>query len=196
MSFRFEKRSAGQQSAGGANLCWIVRWLGEENESIDAHAGKRRPILRVSPQPGRGEPSEDAEAEARGIPPRCSALVASDAPQLGELRVASLCVEAVAVLAGNRGHAWAEAADHDGRGGIAGGVAGGSIETIVSAGDARGTPRPKPAENLRRLRDPLGAHGICLDAEPQPLLLPCVRRAAAASRAQAHDETPARDLLE
>src|SRR5215831_11346771 len=106
MSFRFENRSAGQHSAGGANLCRIVRRLGEENESIDAHAGKRRPILRVGPQPGRGETSEDAEAEARGIPPPCLVLVACDAPQLGELRVASLRVEAVAVLAGNRGHAW------------------------------------------------------------------------------------------
>src|SRR5215468_4891719 len=98
MSFRFENRSAGQHSAG-------------------------RPILRVGPQPGRGETSEDAEAEARGIPPQCLVLVACDAPQLGELRVASLRVEAVAVLAGNRGHAWAEAADHDGRGGIAAEVA-------------------------------------------------------------------------
>src|SRR5215831_1401340 len=68
-------------------------------------------------------PAKTLRLKREGIPPRCSALVASDAPQLGELRVASLCVEAVAVLAGNRGHAWAEAADHDGRGGIAGEVA-------------------------------------------------------------------------
>ena len=53
---------------------------------FDAHAGKRRPILRVDSQPGRGETSEDAEAEARGIPPRCLMLVACHAPQLGKLR--------------------------------------------------------------------------------------------------------------
>src|SRR5262250_1460302 len=196
MSFRCEKRSARQGATGRADLCQIVRRLRQEDQSVDAHAREGGAVLRLGTEPGGRKPGKDTEAESGRIAPCCLVLVARDACQLGELRMTRLGVEAVAMLAGDSGHARTEAADDDGWRRLGAQIAGGSVESIVAAREARRVSRPESAEDLRRLCDALGAYGIGLHREPEALLLSRVGSAAASSRAKAEDEAASRDLLE
>src|SRR5499427_5741220 len=131
MSFPCEKRSAGQHAAGRADLCQIVRRLRQEDQSVDAHARKGGAVLRVGTEPGGRKPGKDTDAEAGRIAPCCLVLAARDACQLGELRMTGLGVEAVAMLAGDSGHARAEAADDYGWRRLGAQIAGRSVESIV-----------------------------------------------------------------
>src|SRR5262252_1221978 len=196
MSFPCEKRSAGQHAAGRADLCQIVRRLRQEDQSVDAHAREGGPVLRVGTEPRGCKPGKNTEAESGRVAPCRLVLATRDACQLGELRMTRLGIEAVAMLAGDSGHARAEAADDYGWRRVGPQIAGGSVESIVAAREARRISRPKSAEDLRRLCDALGAYGIGLHREPEALLLLRVGSAATSSRAKAEDEAASGDLLE
>src|SRR6266511_809335 len=147
-------------------------------------------------EPGRGEAGEHAQLEPRRVTARRRVLVARDPRQLGKARVTGLSIEAVTVPPRDGRHAETEATDDDGRRGIAAQIAGRPVESIVDAGEAGSISRPETAKDLRRLGNALSANGVGLDGEAQPLLLSRIRRARAAPRAQAQDETAAGDLLE
>src|SRR5258705_8585895 len=104
--------------------------------------------------------------------------------------MAGLGIEAVAVLACNGRHAGAEAADDDGRRGIAAQITVRPVEPVVRAREARGVSRPQATKDLRRLGDALGANGVRLHGEAQSFLLSRIRGARAAARAQTQNESP------
>ena len=122
--------------------------------------------------------------------------VTRDPCQIGKLRMARLGIEAVAVGARDRRHARTEASDHNGRRRVGAKIARGPVEAIVRAREARGIARPEAAQDLGGLGHTLRAYPVALDGEAERFLLPRIGRLLAATRAEAEDEAPIRDLLE
>ena len=116
---------------------------------------------------------------------------ARDAHQFSQLRVERLRVEAIAVTAGDGGHARPEAADHDRRRRIGAQIAARTLETIVLAREARAVSRPQPPHHLDRLHDARGPHAIGLDGKPESELLRGVWRLAAAPGAEPEQQPAA-----
>src|SRR6266702_943851 len=189
-------RSAGEKPAGGADLRRVIRRLDQENEAVDLVACERGSALGVGAEPGGGEAREDTQTEARGVSARCRVRVTRDPRQIGKLRMARLGIEAVAVGARDRRHARTEAPDHNGRRRVGAKIARGPVEAIVRAREARGIARPEAAQDLGGLGHTLRAYPVALDGEAERFLLSRIGRLLAATRAEAEDEAPARDLLE